>query len=337
MRVIQMPSGSWMCQVQRNGVRRAFVAEKKSEAKNLAEAWIGEAKRTKKVGIDVHQAMLQYIEAKRNVLSPTTIAQYEKYAENAFPSLRTVPVSLLTSLDVQTAVNDETGREKQRGGRPVSAKFVKNEYAFLSAAIKLVRPDFALRVTLPKPTKTYRDLPTAEDVLTSVRGTDIELSALLAMWLSLTASEIRGIKVSSIKDNILTIDETVVQVKGKPVHKERGKAFDRNRRVRIPPYIMSLIEQTEAWKAGEGYIETRSGKAISSRFTRVTGGICRFHDLRHIFASVGLALNIPEKYLMEQGGWSTPATMKNVYQHTYEQERISHQDQIDRYFDALLQ
>ena len=246
-----------------------------------------------------------------------------------------MPVNRLTSLDIQSAVNEETARKTQRG-TPVSAKTVRNAYEFLRAAVSLARPEFAMRVTLPRPVKTFRDLPRPEEVISVVRGTDIELPAMLAMWLSLSISEIRGIKVSSIRDGILTIDESIVQVNGIPVHKKAAKAFDRNRRIRVPPYIMNLIQNTDAWKRGEGYIEPRSCSALSSRFKRVISGRMRFHDLRHLFASVGLALNIPEKYLMEQGGWSSPTTMKNVYQHTFERERLGHQDQIDRYWENLL-
>ena len=336
MKATKLPSGSWRVRVTRDRKTHSFTAPTKSEAIRQASAFISEKEYTEREGIDVQTAMRNYVEAKRNVLSPSTIAQYDRFAENAFPSLRTMPVGRLTSFDVQSAVNEETGRRKERGGKQISAKTVKNEYEFLRAAVSLARPDFALRVTLPRPVKTFRDLPRPEEVIEKVRGKDIELPALLAMWLSLTASEIRGIKVSSIQNGILTIDESVVQVNGVAVHKEAAKAFDRNRRIRVPDYIMCLIEQTPAWKSGEGYIETRSGKALSSRFSRVMGGTMRFHDLRHLFASVGLALNVPEKYLMEQGGWSSPHVMKDVYQHTFEKERISHQDQIDRYWEKLL-
>ena len=336
MKATRLPSGSWRVQVTRDKVHHSFTAPTKAEAICKASAFIAKKEYSDREGVTVEEAMTNYIEAKRNVLSPSTIAQYERYAETSFPSLKTMPVGRLTSLDVQSAVNEETGRKKQRGGKPVSAKSVKNAYEFLRAAVSLARPDFAMRVTLPKPVKTFRDLPTPEEVVAKVKGTDIELPAMLAMWLSLTASEIRGIKVSSIRDGILTIDEAVVQVNGQAVHKEAAKAYDRNRRIKVPAYIMGLIEQTVAWKRGEGYIEPRSGKALSSRFSRVIKGRMRFHDLRHIFASVGLALNIPEKYLMEQGGWSSPHVMKDVYQHTFEKERIDHQDQIDRYWENLL-
>ena len=332
----KLPSGRWNVRIMIDGRSHSITADTKTECRNQAAALIEANKRQKVEGITVLEAMSNYVDAKRNVLSVTTVAQYERFRDNAFPSLWTIPVGRLTSLDVQQAVNEESGRKKERGGKPVSAKTVKNEYEFLRAAVALARPDLAIHVTLPKPVKTFRDLPTPQQVIKNVKGSDIELPALLAMWLSLTASEIRGIKVSSIKDGILTIDESVVQVNGEAIHKPAAKAYDRNRRIRVPDYIMGLIKKTDAWKKGVGYIETRSGKALSSRFSRVMKGTMRFHDLRHLFASVGLALNVPEKYLMEQGGWSTPSTMKTVYQHTFEKERIDHQGTIDNYFSKLV-
>ena len=337
MKATKLSSGNWNVRVQRNGVSKSFTAPTKREAIANASEWLLNGGRTPIDSVSVQTAMRQYIEAKMGVLSLSTLAQYERYVETGFEMIKNTPVNQLTSLDVQTAVSIEAQKKTQRGGKPLSAKYIKNEFSFLSAAVRLVRPEFHLQVTLPKPIKQFRDLPAPEEVIKAVRGTDIELPALLALWLSLSASEIRGIKVSSIKGDLLTIDETIVQVNGEAIHKARGKAYGRNRRLRIPDYIMQLIEQTDAWRNGEGYIETRSGKAISSRFTKVTGCICRFHDLRHLFASVGCALNIPEKYLMEAGGWTTPETMKRVYQHTFETERIKQQAKIDRFYYKILQ
>jgi integrase len=76
------------------------------------------------------------------------------------------------------------------------------------------------------------------------------------------------------------------------------------------------------------------------RFTRLleSKGIqhMSFHDLRHMSASIMLALGIPDKYAMERGGWSTPSVMKSVYQHTFSAERQAVDDKIDNYFNALL-
>ena len=177
-------------------------------------------------------------------------------------------------------------------------------------------------------------------MIAAIKGKDIELPALLAMWMSLTVSAIRGIKVSSIRDGVLYIEESIVQINGLPVSKAAAKAYDRNRKNRIPPYIMKLIEKTAAWKKGEGYIETRSGQAIHDRFRRVMkeAGIegITFHDLRHEFASVGVRLQIPEKLLMEKGGWSTPHIMKSVYQHTFTSDMDESTNKIDAYFQQLV-
>lgn len=50
-----------------------------------------------------------------------------------------------------------------------------------------------------------------------------------------------------------------------------------------------------------------------------------------------LSLGIPDKYAMERGGWATNATLKNVYQHTFSEERRRVDEQIDGSFNALLE
>ena len=53
-------------------------------------------------------------------------------------------------------------------------------------------------------------------------------------------------------------------------------------------------------------------------------------------ASIMLALGIPDKYAMERGGWSSPAVLKSVYQHTFSAERKAADDKIDDYFNGIL-
>ena len=48
-------------------------------------------------------------------------------------------------------------------------------------------------------------------------------------------------------------------------------------------------------------------------------------------------LNIPDKYAMERGGWSTNSTLKSVYQHTLSEERKQVDKKIDDYFNSLLE
>ena len=47
-------------------------------------------------------------------------------------------------------------------------------------------------------------------------------------------------------------------------------------------------------------------------------------------------LGIPDKYAMERGGWSTPNTLKAVYQHTFSEKRRTVDQKIDEFFNNLL-
>ena len=161
---------------------------------------------------------------------------------------------------------------------------------------------------------------------------------MLAMWLSFTMSEVRGIRVCDINNGIMTINQVVVDVRGMPVAKAAGKEYDRNRALAVPPYIMRLIEDTPAWQDGDGYIITASGESIRGRFRRLCAKAdvdITFHDLRHVNASVMLQLNIPDKYAMERGGWKTDTTMKRVYQETFSRERKNVDALVDSYFDDV--
>ena len=49
-----------------------------------------------------------------------------------------------------------------------------------------------------------------------------------------------------------------------------------------------------------------------------------------------LMLGVPDKYAMERGGWSTPHTLKNVYQHTFSEERKCVDRKINDFFEDVL-
>jgi len=61
------------------------------------------------------------------------------------------------------------------------------------------------------------------------------------------------------------------------------------------------------------------------------------HALRHQNASIMLSLNIPDKYAMERGGWSSNKTMKDIYQHTMDDGKQQAAAAIDQYFDKLTE
>ncbi|NLT98931.1 MAG: hypothetical protein GXW96_12385 [Christensenellaceae bacterium] len=307
----------------------SFTHPDKDEAEYLA----AEFKRERKTNstpsdLTVRQAIEKYIESRTNVLSPTTIQGYKKIAKHNLQSIMDIKVKKLTQEDIQAAVNIDAMTHKP--------KTVKNAHALLSAVLKKYRPNMRLDTSLPEDKKTYKVLPPAQVLIDAVYGTDIELAALLAMWLSFSMSEIKGLKKSDIKDGVLTLNRVMVDgPNGGTIVKEQMKEYERARRHVVPPYIMELIE-----KCDTEYLVPLSRHQIGSRWTALLkkNNIphITFHDLRHVNASVMHLLRIPDKYAMERGGWKTDRTMKKVYQNVFSDERLAVDRKVNRYFDKLL-
>ena len=339
----KLPSGKWRVQVydKETGKRKSFTADTQRKANYLAVEWQESRRESIRKGITIGDAVDKYINGRDGVLSPTTIQAYRRMSRDYIsPLMRNIPIKNVTRQLIQSTIMELSNKVSERTGRPISPKTIHNFHGLLIAALKEADPDLRIDTALPKIQKKFIELPPVEDVIRAVKGTDIELPAMLAMWLSLSMSEIRGIKVDAIKDGILTIKESVVDVDNMPVHKEATKAYDRTRRLAIPKYIMNIIRQTDAYKLGEGYIETRSGNAITARFRRVlkAAGVpyMTFHQLRHMNASVMAALGVPNLYAQERGGWSTDHTLKRVYQHTFSKERIEVDKMVDSFFEDKI-
>ncbi|MCM1508151.1 MAG: hypothetical protein NC177_13630 [Ruminococcus flavefaciens] len=69
----------------------------------------------------------------------------------------------------------------------------------------------------------------------------IELPCMLAIWLGLRASEIRGIRKSDIQDGNLTINHVIVTVDEKDVIKEETKTTDSRRQLKPCLYIQKVL------------------------------------------------------------------------------------------------
>lgn len=327
-----LPSGSYRCRVWDSAAKkqRTFIADTDIEAIQMAREW--------KLGHDIKKAapdtlgdcIEKYIALESNILSPSTVDGYRRVINRLDEKLLKKPIARITTEDLQKEVNRLAGK--------YSAKTVHNSFGLVSSVMHKYAPHTSTAVTRPMIQKRVRELPRPEDVIAVFRGDPIELPVLLAMWLSLRMSEIRGLKKSDFVGGKVTVNRVIVTVKdgntSKEVEKAAAKTKDSRRVITVPTEIQAMVDKVD----GE-YITTLSGQAIYKRFVRrmkVAGleGVT-FHDLRHINASVMLALGVPDKYAMERGGWSTPATLKRVYQETYSSERDRVNAQIDAYFQGI--
>lgn len=289
------------------------------------------------LGITLTQAIDNYIQSSSSVLSPTTIGGYRSIQKYGFRTIINMKLSDITEEIMKQAVNVEAAR-LTRNGTPISPKTVSNEYGLVTAVLHANNVQVGNSIKLPQKVKHFHELSEPDVIFRLVKGTDIELPVLLAMWLSFSMSEIKGLTKSrslSADGNYITIKDVIVVVDSKEIKKPQGKQETRNRKHRLPPYIKGLIEEVKT-----DQLVTLSGHAIYQKFTRLLKKNnlphMTFHDLRHVNASVMALLHIPDKYAQERGGWSTDHIMKEVYTQTFSRERQAVDDTIDAYFYEKL-
>ncbi len=328
----KLPSGAWRVQVMVDGKRVSITEDdpKVAVAKAAAiKAKMMEAKKAPK-DMTLEEAVDRYIESKDTVLSPETIAGYKRTKANQMKTIVSVKLSDMTQERVQKWVNT-LSRDK-------APKTVRNAHALLSAVLAEYKPEMVLRTTLPQKRRYDAAIPTEDDIkkiLAQAKDTPDEILILLAVWLGLRMSEIRGLKWKDIDGDTLKIRRAMVDEGEKTT-----KSFTSQRDLHIPPRLAKLFE--EAPKDSEYIISGLGRHGIYARFQKICeeAGVSqhyRFHDTRHINASVMLALNVPDKYATERMGHSTNHMLKTVYQHTMksEQEKIS--EKIDAYFESLTE
>lgn len=179
-------------------------------------------------------------------------------------------------------------------------------------------------------------IPSDDDVAAIMRSAQdepAELPILLAIWLGLRMSEILGLKWSDVDGSVLHIRRALVDEGEKTT-----KTYASQRDLLIPDYIAGLLAR--APHDGE-HIVTYTRRGLYVRFQTICrrAGVqhYRFHDLRHINASVMLALNVPNKYSQERLGHATDNMLQTVYQHTMAAQQLAVAAKLDDYFNAKLQ
>lgn len=319
----------------------SITANTTAEA-NLIKAEIkaGKKKIFKPSDMTLSEAIDKYITTSDALLSPSTIRGYRTIQRNAFLSIMNKKLAALTTDVLRNAVNEECKRTTgTKNPKQISSKTVINEYGLISAVLNMYVPTLDLNVKLPQIEHNQHDLSTPDVIYNLVKGTEIELPVMLAMWLSFTASEILGLTKSksiSADGNYITIKEVIIKNEyNQPVIKNKGKQPSRDRTLRIPDYIKCLIDRVETDR-----LVMLSGTALSKRFSRIVKKAdipyMTFHDLRHVNASVMTLLRVPDKYAQERGGWRSDHIMKSTYMQTFSTERANIDEQIDNYLTTTL-
>lgn len=327
----QLPSGAWFCRVRIDGqdipITRPTEKEAIAEAMAVKAGIKDAAKKPRKKTLT--QAIDDYIEARRNILSPATIRGYKSIQKNRFQTMMKKDIFVVTQDQWQRAVNLEA--------KSVNAKTLTNSWRFLSSVISEATGK-TVTIHLPQIIRNERPWLTPDQVttfVTAIKGTTVEIAALLALS-SLRSSELIDLKWEDVdlKKKVLNVNGAAVYDEdGKLVHKKENKNTTSRRTVPIIPPLQEALEAVE--HHGE-YVVTISPTWIFKSINR----ICEenalpkvgIHGLRHSFASLAFHLNMPEKIAMQIGGWANDQTMHKIYTHLSQADVNKHAEAFTSFF-----
>lgn len=329
MKVEKLPSGSYRCRKMYKGETYTIIFDHKPNQKEITQAMSAEMDRTqvKKERMSFRVAAQKYIEIKKNILSPSTIAGYDRIANALSDTFKSLLVNNISALDVQKEINEYAVGK--------SPKTARNAHCFISAVLKMYRPDLNLNTTLPQRIKTETYVPTNEEVkkvIEYAKGTEYEVALLLAS-LGLRRSEICALTIDDLDGNTLHINKALVENNHHEFVQKTTKTTDSTREIYLPDEIADLIRQ-------RGYIYKGYPGNILKFLHRAQDalGIPRFklHALRHYYASTAHAIGIPDSYIMQAGGWQSDYVLKNVYRHALDTEKEKMQKQAADYITGKI-
>lgn len=325
MNIEKRTSGSYRVRKMVNGKQISLTFDHKPSEKEILLAFTNKMQEQEAKDNDnltFRQAASKYVDAKRNVLSVTTVREYSRTCDRLSEWFCGMRVADITQVHINRQVNElSVGR---------SPKTVRNYHGFISAILGTYKPEMNISTTLPQKRKEEAYIPTTEDVrkiLEHERDTIFYVPYVLACH-GLRRGEILAVESSDLDGDVLHVNKSLAMDQdGKWVHKST-KTTASTRDIIIPMDVADMIRK-------QGFAYRGSPCYLSEHLNNVQRelGIPRFslHKLRHYFASVMSASGVADVDIMALGGWETDYVMKNVYRHSMiEQEAKRKRDAMSK-------
>lgn len=324
MKIEKLPSGSYRIRKTYKKKLYTVITDYKptnKEAIQLIAAELDKADSRASVHMTFEEAANQYLDVKRNVLSPSTIPGYKSNLKSLSNDFKNIYISDMTAIDIQKEINDFSLSH--------APKTVYNVHGFISAVMGMFRPELNITTTLPQKKKYETYIPTDQEVKAVLdyahQKERYEIALLLAACCGLRRSEICALTPADLSaDNILTINKAMVMDENKKWVIKTTKTTESAREIAIPDFIAEHIRE-------KGIIVDCNPNQIYNALKRYQDklGIHRFklHSMRHYFCTK-MSEILPEQDVLELGGWSTPYVMKAVYRHATIDKKIEKQKHI---------
>lgn len=329
MKLEKLPSGSYRIRKMYKRQMYTVVFDYKPTQKEAVQAIAAELDkvRERERNMTFESAAKEYIESKRNILSPSTIRGYNSIIKCMSPDFLNKNIHDLTTFDIQIEINKLSKKH--------SPKTIRNHHGFISAVLGTFRPNLKLNTTLPQKVKNEPYIPSDEDIrkiLEYAAGTKFEIPIVLACY-GMRRSEICALTLDDIGGDVVRITKALVQDENKKWITKTTKTTASTREIVIPEEIVQKIQS-------QGYIYNGHPNSITCFLSRAQESLniphFSIHKLRHYFASKMSAMNVPEENIMRFGGWETDYVMKGVYRHALKDENMKLQREASRKLGSVL-
>ena len=317
MTIDKLPSGSYRIRHTENKKTYSMTVPYKPTTHEAFTLIQNKINHTNVTTMTFREAAVEYVESKKNVLSPSSVRNYNSIIKNLPEQFLNTDIHAIDELTVQKLINKYASDHKP--------KTVHNLCGFVLSVLRLFLPKMDISVTLPQKQRQERYTPSTEDVMRIVeasKNTPYSIPIRLAC-LGLRNSEICALTIFDLKDDRLTINKACVRSENGYVVKDVPKTDASNRIIVLPHDLAEDIrEQGFIYKGYPQQIDKHL-RRVQKRLNIPSFGI---HRLRHFFASYAHdTLKLSDATIQALGGWNTDNVMKSTYRHAMNENEVKEQ------------
>ncbi|CAN5671295.1 site-specific integrase [soil metagenome] len=294
--------------------------------------------------ISVGDYLSQWLEFKRLEVKPRTHQFLEDYVRlYVRPHLARIELAKLSPLHVQNMLQNVAQRvshDAANKARSVLGSALRRAVRLgliprnpVDAVDKLKHDTREVSLWTPEVTMRFLDAASSHRLYAAF---------YLALSTGMRHGEVLGLRWQDVQDDVITVRQAVVNVRGASYRVSTPKTRKGVRQVAIGPDTVRVLREHrrrqkeeerrpgKTWRNSGLVFVTRFGGVITPRnFDRVWYGLqarakvprIRFHDLRHLHVSLLIQLGLDPRTVADRVGHTDPSFTLRRYSHMFEAQR----------------